>query len=72
MHTRRIKSGLGWGVRAVAGLEPVSVYQGSADTFLTVVAIAHRADVVVAVSVNSATKGATEASKQAMLALLGR
>jgi len=72
MHTRRIKSGLGWGVQELVGLNPVSVFQGSAETFITIVAVAHDADVVVAVSANSADKEADAATKQALKQLLTR
>jgi CubicO group peptidase (beta-lactamase class C family) len=72
MHTRRIKSGLGWGVQPLAGFDAVSVYQGSADTFITIVAIVHDADLVIAVSANSATKEADAATKQALKTLLAR
>ena len=72
MHTRRIKSGLGWGVQPVGDFDPVSVYQGSADTFITIVAIVHDADLVIAVSANSATKEADAATKQALKRLLAR
>jgi CubicO group peptidase (beta-lactamase class C family) len=72
MHTRRLKSGLGWGVQELAGLNPVSVYQGSAETFITIVAVAHDADVVVAVSANAADDEADKATKQALKQLLTR
>lgn len=72
MHTRRIKSGLGWGVQAVGDFDPVSVFQGSADTFITIVAIVHDGDLVVAVSANSATKEADAATKQALKQLLAK
>jgi len=72
MHTRRIKSGLGWGVQPLAGFDAVSVYQGSADTFITIVAIVHDGDLVVAVSANSATKEADAATKQALKQLIAR
>ena len=72
MHTRRIKSGLGWGVQELVGLNPVSVFQGSAETFITYVAIAHNADVVVAVSANAADEEADAAAKQALKELLTR
>ncbi len=71
MHTRRLKSGLGWGVQPLAGFDRVSVYQGSADTFVTLVAIVHDADVVVAVSASSATESANAATKQALLEAVG-
>ena len=72
MHTPRIKSGLGWGVQPLAGFDAVSVYQGSAGTFTTLVAIVHDADLVVAVSANSATPEADAAAKQAFKQLLTR
>jgi len=72
MHTRRIKSGLGWGVQPLGDFDAVSVYQGSADTFITIVAIVHDGDLVIAVSANSATKEADAATKQALKQLLVR
>ncbi len=72
MHTKRIQSGLGWGVQPLAGFDAVSVYQGSADTFITLVAIVHDGDLVVAVSANSATQEADAATKQALKQLLTR
>jgi CubicO group peptidase (beta-lactamase class C family) len=48
MHTRRKKSGLGFGVASVAGFENVATHSGSADTFVTVIAIAAKEDVAVA------------------------
>jgi CubicO group peptidase (beta-lactamase class C family) len=72
MHTKRIQSGLGWGVQALLGHDPVSAYQGSADTFMTLVAIVHDADLVIAVSANSATPEAEAATKLALKELLTR
>jgi hypothetical protein len=72
MHTKRLKSGLGWGVQALLGHDPVSAYQGSADTFMTLVAIVHDAGLVIAVSANSATPEAEAATKQALKQLLTR
>ncbi|HKV08654.1 MAG TPA: serine hydrolase domain-containing protein [Thermoanaerobaculia bacterium] len=72
MQTRRIRGGLGWGVQKVLDLDPVSVYQGSGGTFITVVAIAQEADVVVAVSANAATEAADAAAREALKQLLSR
>lgn len=54
IHTRHIRSGLGFGVNSVAGFENVATHSGSADTFVTVIAIAPAQDVAVAVSTNVA------------------
>jgi CubicO group peptidase (beta-lactamase class C family) len=67
MHTRRTRSGLGFGVGEVRGIAPVSTYAGSAGTFLCVIAIAPTRDVAVAVAVNAATPAADSLAK----ALLG-
>jgi CubicO group peptidase (beta-lactamase class C family) len=54
MHTKRKKSGLGFGVATVAGFEDAATHSGSADTMVTVIAIAPHNDVAVAVSTNAA------------------
>lgn len=61
MHTKRIKSGAGFGVQKVGDFEPVSVYSGSADTFVTVFAIAPEQDVAVVVDTNGASEDAQKA-----------
>ena len=37
--TRRIRSGLGWGVTSAFGFDRVAMYSGSADTFLMVIVL---------------------------------
>jgi D-alanyl-D-alanine carboxypeptidase len=61
MHTRRIKSGLGFGVNAVSGFQNVATYSGSADTFMTVIAIAAPQNVAVVVQTNAAGDAAQHA-----------
>ena len=51
--TRRLKSGLGWGVTSAFGYELVAMYTGSADTFFMVVVLIPEADVGVAVAANA-------------------
>lgn len=51
--TRRLKSGLGWGVTNAFGYKPVATYSGSADTFLMIVVLIPDADVGVAVVANA-------------------
>jgi CubicO group peptidase (beta-lactamase class C family) len=51
--TRRINSGLGWGVSSAFGYELVATYSGSADTFLMIVILIPDADVGVAVVANA-------------------
>ena len=70
MHTRRARSGLGFGVGKVQAIEPVSTFSGSAGTFLCMIAIAPRHDVAVAVAANSADARAEAAVKQALVELL--
>jgi len=72
MHTRRKKTGLGFGVAAVAGLEDVATHSGSADTFVTVIAIAAKEDVAVAVSTNAAGEREQKAVGQILRELLTR
>lgn len=72
MHTRRIKSGLGWGVQALGDFDAASVFEGSADTFITIVAIIHDGDLVVAISANSATESADEGTRDAVKKLVAR
>lgn len=72
MHTKRVKSGLGFGVGKVAEIEPVSMYAGSGGTFLTLIAIAPKHDLVVAVSANAADAAADAAAKAALKELLTR
>jgi len=63
MHTRRKKTGLGFGVAVVAGLEDVATHSGSADTF---------EDVAVAVSTNAAGEREQKAVGQILRELLTR
>jgi D-alanyl-D-alanine carboxypeptidase len=72
MHTRRKKGGLGFGVAAVAGFENVATHSGSADTFVTVIAIAANEDVAVAVSTNAAGESEQKAVGQILRDLLTR
>jgi len=72
MHTKRIKSGLGFGVSSVAGLENVATHSGSADTFVTVMAFSAEHDVAVAVSTNSAAEGAEKVLGAMLKELLAR
>jgi len=72
MHTKRIKSGLGFGVASVAGFENVATHSGSADTFITVIAISAEHDVAVAVSANAAGDAAQHAVGAMLRELLVR
>jgi CubicO group peptidase (beta-lactamase class C family) len=72
MHTKRKKSGLGFGVATFAGLEDVATHSGSADTFVTVIAIAPHDNVAVAVSTNAASESATKAVGAELRDLLTR
>ncbi len=72
MHTKRMRSGLGFGVTTVAGLENVASYSGSADTFFTVIAIAAKENVAVAVSTNAAGDEAQKAVGSMLKDLLVR
>ncbi len=58
MHTKHIRSALGFGNATVTGFDEVATYSGSADTFYTVIAIAARQDVAVAGSTNAAGESA--------------
>jgi len=51
--TRRLKSGLGWGVTNAFSHELVAMYTGSADTFFMVVIVIPEADVGVAIAANA-------------------
>ncbi|MBV8516366.1 MAG: beta-lactamase family protein [Acidobacteria bacterium] len=72
MHTRRLRSGLGFGVQKIGDLEPVSVYSGSADTFVTVFAVAPSANVLVVVDTNAGDENAQKAAGATLKALLAR
>ena len=72
MHTKRIKSGLGFGVNAVSGFQNVATYSGSADTFMTVIAIAAAQDVAVVVQTNAAGDAAQHAVGAMLKELLVR
>ena len=61
MHTKRLRSGAGFGIQKIGDFEPVSVYSGSADTFFTVFAIAPRQNVAVVVDTNAASDEAQKA-----------
>ena len=51
--TRRLRSGLGWGVSSAFGYDTVAMYSGSADTFLMIVVLIPDADIGVAVVANA-------------------
>ena len=70
MHTKRIHAGLGWGIQALLGHDPVSVYAGSAETMTTLIALLHNANVAVVVSSNGYSEKIDEANKQAFKALI--
>jgi D-alanyl-D-alanine carboxypeptidase len=72
MHTRRTRSGLGFGVGKVAGIEPVHTHSGSAETFTTYIAIAPAHDTVVAISANAADEAAETAMKKVLRELIVR
>jgi CubicO group peptidase (beta-lactamase class C family) len=72
MHTKRIKSALGFGSAPVAGFEHVATHSGSADTFMTVIAIAADHDVAVVVSTNAAGDAAQHAVGAVLRELLVR
>jgi CubicO group peptidase (beta-lactamase class C family) len=72
MHTKRKKSGLGFGVATVAGFDDVATHSGSADTMVTVIAIAPHDNVAVAVSTNAAGDAATKAVGAELRDLLTR
>jgi CubicO group peptidase (beta-lactamase class C family) len=72
MHTRRKRSGLGFGVASVAGFENVATHSGSADTFVTVIAIAADKDVAVVVQTNAAGEREEKAVGQILRDLLVR
>ena len=72
MHTRRIRSGAGFGVQKLGDFEPVSVYAGSADTFFTVFAIAPKQDVAVVVDTNAASEDVHQAVGRILKAMLTR
>lgn len=72
MHTKRIKGGLGFGVNSIAGFDNVATHSGSADTFITVIAIAAKQNVAVAVSANAAGDAAQHAVGSMLRDLLGR
>lgn len=66
MHTRRLRSGLGWGVQELEGHSPVSVYSGSAGTFTTMIAVGPKQDVAVVVAANAGTEAANAAVRTAL------
>ena len=72
MHTRRVRSGLGFGVQKVGDFEPVSVYSGSAETFYTVIAIAPKQNVAVVVQANAGDQSAQKAVGETLRSLLTR
>ncbi len=72
MHTKRLRSALGFGSATVAGFDEVATYSGSADTFFTVIAIAAKQDVAVAVSTNAAGESAQKTVGRVLTDLLVR
>jgi CubicO group peptidase (beta-lactamase class C family) len=72
MHTKRMRSALGFGSSKVGDFENVATYSGSADTFFTVIAIAAKENVAVAVSTNAAGDEAQKAIGRELRALLAR
>ena len=72
MHTRRLRSALGFGSTTVAGFDEVATFSGSADTFYTVIAIAAKQDVAVAVSTNAAGETAQKTVGRVLKDLLVR
>jgi hypothetical protein len=72
MHTKRLRSALGFGNATVAGFDEVATYSGSADTFYTVIAITARQDVAVAVSTNAAGESAQKTVGRMLRDLLVR
>ena len=72
MHTRRIRSGLGFGVQKIEDIEPVSVYSGSAGTFVTVFAVAPSGNVIVVVETNAGDETAQKAAGATLKEMLKR
>jgi CubicO group peptidase (beta-lactamase class C family) len=72
MHTRRIRSGLGWGVSSLLGHDPVSTFAGSAGTFLAMIALVHDRDFAILVAANSADEAAEAMVKGALKELVIR
>jgi len=72
LHTKRLRSALGFGSAAVAGFENVATYSGSAGTFFTVIAIAADGDVAVAVSANAGNEAAQKTVGQLLKGYLAR
>ena len=72
MHAKRTRTGLGFGVASVAGLENVSTHSGSAETFVTVIAIAAKENVAVVVSTNAAGPEAQKGAGMVLKELLAR
>ncbi len=64
--TRRLKSGLGWGVTSAFGHELVAMYTGSAETFFMVVILIPEADVGVAIAANAYSEGVERAVIEAL------
>jgi CubicO group peptidase (beta-lactamase class C family) len=72
MHTKRMRSGAGFGIQKIGDIEPVSVYAGSADTFFTVFAIAPGRDVAVVVDTNAASDDVQKAVSGILKQMLTR
>lgn len=69
--TRRVKSGLGWGVTKAFGYDLVAMYTGSADTFFMVVVLIPEADFGVAVAANAYSEQVERAVIEALRAIVG-
>ena len=61
MWTRRLRSGLGWGVTSAFDYELVAMYTGSADTFFMVVVAIPEADLGIAIATNVSHEGVPQA-----------
>src|SRR5260221_3440114 len=72
MHTKRLKSGLGFGVNNEVKLAPLSTHSGSADTFYTVIAIAPKFNVAAVVQTNAAGESAQKAVGRILMEFLGQ
>ncbi|MCG8435998.1 MAG: beta-lactamase family protein, partial [Gammaproteobacteria bacterium] len=70
MWTRRIGSGLAWGVTEAFGHKPVTTYSGSADTFLMIVVLIPDADIGVAVAANAFSDDTEKAVIEALRAIV--
>jgi CubicO group peptidase (beta-lactamase class C family) len=72
MHTRRLRSGLGWGVTKLLGHEPVSTFSGSAGTFVAMIALVHDSDLGFVVAANAADASTEGMVKTVLKELVAR